>query len=225
MWEWWTYRPGDLLLFSPRVYWRMFELQNAAVWPLQFFTLSAGFAMAVLIIWRPSYHGRWIALILALLWAFVGWSFLWNRYAPINWAMAYVAPIFALQSIFLLIVGTVSNGLVFEQRGFASWSGLALIGSALLLYPVLPFFSGTPWKEAQIFGIAPDPTVIGTLGLLLLARGRLLPMLFPIPVLWCFITALTLSTMGSGQTWLAVTAVAVVLVTGVWLAVSGRCSA
>ena len=33
--EWWTYRPEDFLLFSPRVYWRMFELHNAALWPLQ----------------------------------------------------------------------------------------------------------------------------------------------------------------------------------------------
>ena len=25
--EWWTYRPEDFLLFSPRVYWRMFDCQ------------------------------------------------------------------------------------------------------------------------------------------------------------------------------------------------------
>jgi hypothetical protein len=220
--QWWSYRPGDLLLFSPRVYWRMFELQNAAMWPLQLLTLSAGLAMAVLIIWRPNYHGRWIAFILALLWAFVGYSFLWDRYATINWAMAYVAPIFALQSILLLIAGSAPNGLVFAQRSFTRWSGLVLIGSALVLYPVLPFFSGTPWKQMQIFGIAPDPTVIGTLGLLILAQGRFLPVLFPIPILWCFITALTLSTMGSGQAWLAVTAVAVALTTGVRFALLGR---
>lgn len=138
--QWWSYRPADLLLFSPRVYWRMFELQNAQMWPLALLTLSAGFAMVLLVIWRPKDHGRWIAIILALLWAIVGYSFVWNRYATINWAMAYVAPMFALQSILLLIVGIASNGLVFTQRGFASWTGLVLIASALLLYPVLPFF-------------------------------------------------------------------------------------
>jgi len=33
--EWWTYRPEDFLLFSPRVYWRLFELHNEALWPAQ----------------------------------------------------------------------------------------------------------------------------------------------------------------------------------------------
>ena len=97
--EWWTYRPGDMLLFSPRVYWRMFELQNAAVWPLQLVTLIAGLAMIFLIVARPNGHQRWIAFVLAVLWVFVGWTFLWYRYAAINWAMSYVAPLFALQSI------------------------------------------------------------------------------------------------------------------------------
>jgi hypothetical protein len=220
--QWWNYRPADLLLFSPRVYWRMFELQNAQMWPLALLTLSAGFAMVFLVIWRPKDHGRWIAIILALLWAIIGYSFVWNRYATINWAMAYVAPMFALQSILLLIVGIASDGLVFTQRGFAGWSGLVLIASALLLYPVLPVFSGTPWRQMQLFGMAPDPTAIGTLGLLVLARGRYLALLFPIPVLWCFITALTLSAMGSGQAWLALAAVAVVLTTGVRLALLRR---
>ncbi len=28
MQEWWSYRPGDFLLFSPRTYWRLFQLAN-----------------------------------------------------------------------------------------------------------------------------------------------------------------------------------------------------
>ena len=40
--EWWTYRAVNFLLFSPRVYWRMFELHNAALWPLHVLTLAAG---------------------------------------------------------------------------------------------------------------------------------------------------------------------------------------
>jgi hypothetical protein len=43
--EWWTYRPEDFLLFSPRVYWRMFELQNEVAcgpgnWPCWRWDLS-----------------------------------------------------------------------------------------------------------------------------------------------------------------------------------------
>ena len=46
--EWWTYRPEDFLLFSPRVYWRMFELHNARYWPLHLVTLAVGHRMVLL---------------------------------------------------------------------------------------------------------------------------------------------------------------------------------
>ena len=35
MTEWWTYRPSDFLLFSPRTYHRLFELYNEWLWPAQ----------------------------------------------------------------------------------------------------------------------------------------------------------------------------------------------
>ena len=104
--EWWTYRAEDFLLFSPRVYWRMFELHNAALWPLHVLTLAAGLLIILLIAWRPGTWARWLALILAIPWIFVGWSFLWNRYATINWAAAYVAPAFAVEGVLLLVVSS-----------------------------------------------------------------------------------------------------------------------
>jgi hypothetical protein len=88
---WWTYRPEDFLLFSPRVYWRMFELHNAAFWPLHLATLTAGLAIILLMLRPPPRRGPWVELILAALWVFVGWTFLWSRYAAINWAIVYVA--------------------------------------------------------------------------------------------------------------------------------------
>ena len=53
MTEWWTYAPEDFLLFSPRVYWRMFELHNAAVWPSQALALLVGAAILVWVV-RPK---------------------------------------------------------------------------------------------------------------------------------------------------------------------------
>ena len=68
--EWWTYRAEDFLLFSPRVYWRMFELHNAALWPLHVLTLAAGLIIILLVARRPKPSARWLALILAMLWIF-----------------------------------------------------------------------------------------------------------------------------------------------------------
>lgn len=82
--EWWTYGPRDLLLFSSRTYYRLFELYNLEWWPLQL--LALGLGAAVLVLWRRGGEraGRAIAAILALGWLWVAWGFHWQRYASIN---------------------------------------------------------------------------------------------------------------------------------------------
>ncbi|RUV26031.1 MULTISPECIES: DUF6064 family protein [unclassified Mesorhizobium] len=199
--EWWTYRLEDFLLFSPRVYWRMFELANAAFWPLHLLTLGAGLAIVLLVLRRPPRHGLWIALVLAALFAFVGWSFLSSRYAVINWAIAYVAPAFGLQALLLAFGGAARGGLAFEQRDIAARLGLLIMAAGLVVYPLLPPLFRRPWTSAEVFGIAPDPTAITTLGVLLAASGGPVPLLFAIPLLWLLLSGLTLHAMGDPQAW------------------------
>jgi Family of unknown function (DUF6064) len=219
--EWWTYRAEDFLLFSPRVYWRMFELHNAALWPLHLLTLAAGLIIIILIAWRPGTWARWPALILAIPWIFVGWSFLWNRYATINWAAAYVAPAFAVEGVLLLIV-SLRDGLAFDRRGPAGWTGYLILAFALAGQPLLAPLQGRGWASSEVFGIAPDPTAVATLGVLLLARGRLLPVLLPIPVLWCLLSGITLSTMGEPQAWAPSAALVLAAAAWIWAMIRRR---
>ncbi|MCF6119553.1 DUF6064 family protein [Mesorhizobium muleiense] len=207
--EWWTYRLEDLLLFSPRVYWRMFELANAAFWPLHLLTLAAGLAMVLLVLLRPRRRSLWIALVLAALFVFVGWSFLWSRYAAINWAIAYVAPAFGLQAL-LLVIGGARGGLAFDRRDIAGRLGLLIAVAGLVVYPLLPPLFGRPWASAEVFGIAPDPTAIAALGALLAASGGFVPLLFAIPLLWLLLSGLTLHAMGDPQAWLPLLAAATI---------------
>lgn len=198
--DWWSYRPEDFLLFSPRVYWRMFELHNAAWWPLHLATVVAGAAALLLVLRRPYRHDLWIAFFLAALWAFVGWSFLWNRYSAINWAIVYVVPAFWLQALLSAVLG-ISGRIVFDRPDFAARVGLLLALAGLLVYPLLPPVFGRPWSAAEVFGIAPDPTAILTLGILLTARDGWALALFPIPLLWLLTSGLTLRTMDDPQAW------------------------
>ena len=48
--EWWTYELSDFLLFSPRTYYRLFELYNRDVWPAQILALALG--VAIVALWR-----------------------------------------------------------------------------------------------------------------------------------------------------------------------------
>jgi len=199
--EWWTYRLGDFLLFSPRVYWRMFELHNAQFWPLHLLTLAAGLAIAWLALRQMRGAGSLAALILAALWILVGWSFLWDRYAAINWAIVYVAPAFGLEAL-LLAIAAARGGLVFDKRYLAAWTGLMVAAVGLILYPLLPFLFARPWTTAEVFGIAPDPTAVATLGMVLTASGRFALLLVPIPLAWLLLSGLTLNTMDDPQSWI-----------------------
>lgn len=203
----WSYRLSDFLLFSPRVYWRMFEPHNEALWPLPLATLALGVAALAFAILRPRQSGRWIAILLAVLWAWVGWSFVWQRYATINWTAAYAAPLFALEALLLLIVG-IRDRLVLEHRGARAAGGVLLTALALG-YPLLAPLFGRPWQGAEFFGIAPDPTAIATLGFLLAARGRSVLVLYPVPLLWCFLSGLTLWAMADAQAWVMALASAI----------------
>lgn len=207
--EWWTYRLDDFLLFAPRTYWRLFEAQNTALWPLHLATVAAGLALVLLIFRQPDRARFWTGLVLGVLWAFVGWSFLINRYAGINWAAAYVAPAFFLQAGLLLLAALLPGGLAFARRDAIGWAGLVLALAGLLLYPALPLVFARPWTSAEVFGIAPDPTAIVTLGLLMAARGAWLAVLLPIPLLWCLVSGLTLWAMDDAQAWLPFGAVAI----------------
>jgi hypothetical protein len=208
--EWWSYRPEDFLLFSPRTYWRMFELQNEAYWPLPVLTLALGGIVTFLAARGGINAIRGASVILALAWGFVGYTFLWHRYAGINWAIAYVAPAFALEALLLLLVAFGSRVAVGPHRIIA-WIGYLLLALATVGVPLL---HERERSTSEIFGIAPDPTVIATLGFLLLLRGRLVWLLSPIPVLWCLFSGLTLLTMGEKQAWVLFATAALTVAVG-----------
>ena len=191
--EWWTYRLSDFLMFTPRTYYRLFELHNAEIWPLQIVTIAAGLA-ALWLVWRGAY-GRVIAAVLAAAWIFVAWAYHFERYATINTGAPYYAAGFAGEALLLAWFALRRDGLRFDrQPAPVRWTGLALLAAGVALYPLLAPLLGRPWTQAEIFGIAPDPTAVATVGALLLAKDRI-AWLLVLPLLWCAITALTLWTM------------------------------
>lgn len=197
--EWWTYAPRDLLMFSPDTYYRLFELHNTALWPTQIFMLAAGLAIIALLLRPTPWAGRAIAVLLAMAWAFVAWAYFYERYATINLAASTYAWTFLAQSILLLVYGAGLGRLCIERPQRAiQWIGVALFVFALLLQPLIGPLTGHTWQGAEMFGIAPDPTVAASLGVLL-AAARTPWLLLPIPLLWCAITGATLWTMGAPE--------------------------
>jgi hypothetical protein len=189
--EWWTYTLSDFLLFSPRTYYRLFELYNAEIWPAQLVTLALGVVILVLLWHGGARQGRLIAAGLAGSWLFVAWAFHFNRYATINWAAIYVAAGFAIEALLLLAV-VIRGTIHFDRK---SRAGLGIVLVALLAQPLIGPTLGRPWAQIELFGAAPDPTATVTLAVLLFVRGRFYWLLAAIPAMWCVLSGATLWTM------------------------------
>jgi hypothetical protein len=233
--EWWTYRPSDLLMFSPRIYWRLFESLNEAWWPAQVVLVGAGLAW---IGWQVRLRrvagglgaagshrmegapgdaaARVAAVVLAACWLLVAGAFMVARFAPINWPATAFALVFVLQALGLL-APAADRGLRAEARAARRHAGLALGLWALLGHPLLAAADARPWQQAEVFGLAPDPTAIGTLAFLLALdstgarRRRVLRVLWIVPLAWCAVSAATLGVMGSPQAWVMLVAALVAL--------------
>jgi hypothetical protein len=177
MTEWWTYRIGDFLLFSPATYYRLFELYNRAMWPAHVLALAAGIVLCF----------RYQRAILPVAWVWVGWAFLYQRYATINWGAAWFAALFLIEGLLLIAL-----------RSKPTRRGVAIIAFALAVQPLIGLLAGREWAQTEFFGMTPDPTVAATLGALT-ARDRRNIALAIIPVLWAVVSAATMWTLKSPE--------------------------
>ena len=206
--EWWTYSLSDFLLFSPSTYFRLFALYNAAIWPAHLPAVVLGTGMlAVLARAAARWQARLVCVLLALVWLWVAWGYLLTRYATINWAASCLAVAFAVQAGLFLVMGAAVR-----QGGFIPFAagrratgrrrlGVGLVGFALFVYPFIPLMTGRPISQAEVFAIAPDPTVLATLGMVLM-EPRMHWGLFVIPCLWCGLSGLTLWAMATPGFWI-----------------------
>lgn len=211
MGDWLSYEAADFLLFSEEVYWRLFELENAALWPLP--AIAPVIFAATLIAWlrAPRIGAPAVAALLAVAWLWVGWSFILQRYGAINWAVVYMAPLFAVQAL-LTIWAALKVPSTAVIGGWTRTTGLVLCVSGILLYPLLAPASGRPLAGAEIVGIAPDPTAVTALGAAMMQARRTIRLaLSVVPMIWLALSALTLGVLDGGAAVAPAAAVALAL--------------
>lgn len=210
--DWWSYGLADLLLFSPRVYYRLFETMNTTWWVVVVSAFVAGVVASGLAMRHGHRGNRVILVLLSLVWVWVSYGFLWQYYQPINWVIPYLLPGFVLQAILLAVFAARPLPLRFGWRGdLTSAVGVALMVSAIVFYPFAGLLEGRELVQAELFGSAADPTALGTLGFVLMARGTRRWLLLPVPLIWCLLSAATL--------WVMDQQIAGVMLVAVWLTI------
>ena len=207
--EWWTYRADDFLMFSPRVYARLFERVNEDWWPLHLVLLSAG--LFGLVSWMRGRHRRWCGAGLGAAWLFCTAVFVDTYYRPINWAVGYLVPVLLTLGLLLPVLAWRADHpedrAARPPRGrFAEPVARALAVWALLVHPWLAPAAGSGWRQAELIALAPDPTAIATLALLLaLPRMPTRPWRMAVAgawwlvLAWCLFSGFLLAAMASAN--------------------------
>jgi len=197
--ELWTYRLEDFMLFSERVYRRLFEVQNETWWPLQILLLCFGLLLALSLL-RPIgilagfRKPGWMAL--GTIWLFVAITFLQTLYAQINPLAQYGAWAFVVQAFGLaaLATGSAHGARASLAR---TRTGMAFIVAGLVVYPIWGMWRDGAPVHAEWFGLMPDPTALATIGFILLAGPIrvVTSLLLVVPVTWSALSFLTLLAM------------------------------
>lgn len=197
MTEWLSYGLNDLLMFTPEVYCRLYERYNTWIWPAQWLAVAAGIGMAVAGRDAGRKASRAMAVLLGVAWLVIAWAFFVRYYAEIFLAAPYFGAGFAAEGVFLIAAGLLGRLRFAWHTDGIGRAGLALLLYSLVIHPLVLVAMGRDWRGAELFLLAPDPTAIGTLGLLLTIPGRSHIALAILPLLWCLVSGATFWAMDS----------------------------
>ncbi len=177
-----------MLPFTTEVFLRLLEQYNAAIWPAHIIAYGLG-ALAVLLTLRPLRGGnRVIAIILAASWLWMGVVYHMMFFATINWAARAFGALFVVQGLLFAWTGMLRGRLGFRfSPNLYGWVGLSFVMVSMAVYPLIGSVMGHGWPRAPMFGVAPCPTTIFTLGMLLLTEHRAPLHLSIIPALWSLV--------------------------------------
>lgn len=174
--------------FTVEQFFEVFARYNLDLFPWQIIMIAAG-VLAVALLWfgtRAAAGG--IALILCAMWLVNGIGYHWLYFAPINPVARVFAGVFVAEAVWLAWAALTRRGLRFQPRAdAASILGLACIVFALAVYPALGWLAGHRFPAVPMFGVAPCPTTIFTIGILLQGPWREVRWLLILPGLWAAI--------------------------------------
>ena len=177
-----------MLAYTTEVYLSVFAQYNAAIWPAQIIATALG-VLVVLLSLRPRKGSdKIIAACLAASWLWTGVVYHMMYFTTIEGAAWAFGAAFAIEGIGFAWTGAARGRLRFRfSPSLYGWAGLGLVIYSLAATPLIGSLAGHGWLRAPMFGVAPAPVTLFTLGMLLLSERRVPHHLAVIPLLWCLI--------------------------------------
>lgn len=181
-----------MIPFSRDIFLGVVAQHNALLWPLHVLAISLGLAVLYLAFRPSSRLSRFPALFVIAAWLETGSLYYGVHFTPLNWAAWLSAGLFVTQGLLLAWFGLIRTRLRLRFDGtLPAWAGVGFIVISIAVYPIVGFVSGIGFNAIPVIGIDPGPTVLFTLGVLLLTENRTPFVLTIIPfiVAWVGATA------------------------------------
>ncbi len=205
-----------MLPYDSDVLFATFAQDNRAVFPAQLIAIALALGIVALAIWPRAWAARFVGaalglrfvgialaarfvgVALATTWAWVGAAWHLTQFAPINFAAPLYGGLFIAEAALFAWTGGVRGRLSLRfQADARGWVGLGLAAYGLIAYPVIFLALGDGCQGTPLVGLAPVPTTLFTLGVLLLVEGRTPWHLLAIPLAWSLIDGATAYVLGT----------------------------
>ncbi len=167
---------------------------NETFWPMIIITFLLGIVVVYLAARKSGSSSKVISAILSFLWIWSGIVFFIIYYGSMEveflglvmpgvWYLGGV--LFLFQGVLFLIFGVVKSRLSFRLGGdWRSVVGALMIVYAMVIYPVIGFLTGYGYPRYPVFGIAPCPLTIFSLGLFQWSDRKMPLAVVLVPFIW-----------------------------------------
>ncbi|MCF7885163.1 MAG: DUF6064 family protein [Candidatus Marinimicrobia bacterium] len=150
------------------------------------------FSLGILAIWelvkKKKHADKLINNILAVFWIWNGAVYHLGFFLKINPAARIFGILFIIQGLLFLYYGNFTSKLQYTfRKGVYYTIAWVLIVYAILIYNILSPFLGHVYPVAPLFGIAPCPTTIFTLGILIFTNEKMPKVILIVPFIWSLI--------------------------------------
>ena len=175
-------------------FYRTLQSYNETFWPMIIITFLLGIVVVYLAARKSGSSSKVISAILSFLWIWSGIVFFIIYYGSMEveflglvmpgvWYLGGV--LFLFQGVLFLIFGVVKSQLSFRLGGdWLSVVGALMIVYAMVIYPVIGFLTGYGYPRYPVFGVAPCPLTIFSLGLFQWSDRKMPIAVVLIPFIW-----------------------------------------
>ena len=167
---------------------------NETFWPMTIITFLLGILIVYLVVRKSENSSKIISALLSFLWIWSGIVFFVIYYGPMDveflgltmpgvWYLGGI--LFLIQGFLFLFFGVVKSSSSFKfSRDMSSVVGALMIVYAMVIYPIIGFLSGYGYPRYPIFGTAPCPLTIFSIGLLQWSDRKIPLVIVVIPFIW-----------------------------------------